>query len=220
MDDIIVIGRDFNDHLRNLESVLQRFQDNNLKLKPKKCSLFQREVIYLGKLISEEGIAINPQNIEAVKKWPPPNNKKEVQSFLGFANYHRDHLPNLALTACPLHDLTKKTSKFEWEDFHQRAFEAIKDSIIQSTTLAYPYPDELFILDTDASDRAVAAELLQVHDGKEYVIAFASKVLAPAQRRYCTTRKELLAVVTFTRQFRNYLLGRQFVVRTDHHSLV
>ena len=90
---------------------------------------------------------------------------------------------------------------------------------MDSVTLAYPFPDKSFILDTDASDTTIGAELLQVHDDKEFVVSYASKVLSPAQRRYCTTRKELLAVVTFTRQFRNYLLGRQFTVRTDHNSL-
>jgi len=220
LDDIIVLGKDFNDHLQNLTAVMERFKENNLKLKPKKCSLFQKEVVYLGKLISEQGISINPENIETIQKWPPPTTKKEVQSFLGYANYHRDHLPNLAAIAYPLHELTKKKTKFEWTDSHQIAFQTIKNAIINSATLTYPYPEEQFILDTDASDSAIAAELVQLHDNKEYIVSYASKVLSPAQKRYCTTRKELLAVVTFTRQFRNYLLGRQFIVRTDHHSLI
>jgi len=85
--------------------------------------------------------------------------------------------------------------------------------------LAYPDPGKQFILDTDASETSIGAELLQIHDEKEYVVSYASKILTPAQKRYCTTRRELLAIITFTRQFRNYLLGRQFIIRTDHSSL-
>ena len=88
------------------------------------------------------------------------------------------------------------------------------------TMLSYPTNTGLFIIDTDASDTAIGAELLQVQEGREVPIAFASTVLTSQQRRYCTTRKELLAVIVFTRQFRHYLLGRKVVLRTDHHSLV
>jgi len=151
--------------------------------------------------------------------WPIPTKKRDVESFLGFANYHRDHIKEYAKIAVSLHELTKKKSIFKWEEIHQTAFETIQKALVDSVTLAYPFPDKSFILDTDASDTTIGAELLQVHDDEEFVVSYASKVLSPAQRRYCTTRKELLAVVTFTRQFRNYLLGRQFTVRTDHNSL-
>ena len=147
--------------------------------------------------------------METIKKWSPPRTKKDVQSFLWYANYHWDHLSNLAEVALPLIELTKNKSKFEWKKCHQDAFDKIKQSIINSVTLVIPSADEPFILDTDASDTAVAAELIHLHSGKECVVACASKALTPAQRRYCTTRKELLALITFTRQFRNYLLARK-----------
>ena len=86
--------------------------------------------------------------------------------------------------------------------------------------LNHPEPNETFILDTDASDKSIGAEVSQIQDGVEKTISFASKVLTPQQRKYCTTRKELLAIVVFTRQFRHYLLGRSFILRTDHNSLV
>ena len=94
LDDLIVIGNNFEDYLRNLTFVIERFQENNLKLKPTKCSLFQKEVVYLEKLISEKRISINPENVETIKKWPPSRTKKDV--LLGYANYHWDHLSNLA----------------------------------------------------------------------------------------------------------------------------
>ena len=219
LDDVIVLGNSFQNHLENLKKVLQRFKENNLKLKPKKCSFFQTEVLFLGKLVNEYGVSINPESKETITKWPTLKCKRDVQSFLGFANYHREHIKDYAKLAAPLYEVTKKKGSFRWEKEQQDAFKIIQQALLKSATLAYPYPDEPFILDTDASNDTIGAELVQVYDGKEYVVCYASKVITPAQRRYCTTRKELLAVVTFTKQFRNYLLGRQFVERTDHNSL-
>ena len=219
IDDVIVLGEDFEDHLVNLRTVLERFRENNLKLKPQKCKFFQKEVIFLGKLVNEKGIAVNPSSREVILNWPVPLTKKAVESFLGFTNYHREHIKRFATLAEPLYALTKKKVIFQWEKQHQIAFESLQQALVNSVTLAYPDPKEKFILDTDASHTTIGAELLQVIGGKEYVICYASRVLAPAQRKYCTTRKELLAIVVFTRQFRNYLLGQQFIIRTDHNSL-
>ena len=90
--------------------------------------------------------------------------------------------------------------------------------MIEAVTLNYPNPNDTFILDTDSSDVSIGAELSQVQQGQEKIISFSSKVLTPAQRKYCTTRKELLSFITFTRQYRHYLLGNYFIVRTDHNS--
>ncbi len=221
LDDVIVLGKSFEDHLQKLTMVLDRFRYHNLKLKPKKCALFQEEVQFLGHVVSRSGVAVNPDHIKAVSEWPTPRTTTHVESFLGFVNYHREHIPGLAGMAVPLYEITGPKAKFEWKAEHQEAFEKIKRALVSSAVLSYPDPDPscMFILDVDASDRALGAELLQLQDGKEKVISYASKVLTPAQRRYCTTRKELLAVITFTRQYRHYLLGRKFTVRTDHNSL-
>jgi len=179
----------------------------------------QTQVKFLGKIVDASGISINPDSIVAVKKWPVPTNKKEVESFIGYVNYHRDHIKNFAELAEPLHQLTGHKSEFHWSEEQQQAFVRLKDALIDAVILGYPSPEGTFILDTDASQKTIGAELSQVQDGVEKVISFASKVLTTAQRNYCTTRKELLAIVCFTRQFRHYLLGRRFIVRTDHNSL-
>jgi hypothetical protein len=93
------------------------------------------------------------------------------------------------------------------------------EALSSSPCLAYPRPEGHFILDTDASDITIGAELSQIQDGVERTIAYASNTLIPTQRNYCTTRKELLALIRFTRQFRHFILGRRFMVRTDHNSL-
>ena len=220
LDDVIVLGKDFDNHLENLTKVFDRFRHYNLKLKPKKYNLFQSEVKFLGKIVSAEGVKVNPGNVEIVKKWPIPRSKKDVESFLGFMNYHREHIPEYARTALPLHEIVKPKVPFVWKEKHQAAFEAMKSSLLQAVVLNYPNSHDIYILDTDASDNTIGAELSQLQDGKEKSTSFASKVLTPAQRKYCTTRKELLAIVTFTRQFRHYLLGRPFIIRTDHNSLI
>ncbi|CAG2208013.1 unnamed protein product [Mytilus edulis] len=167
IDDVIVLGKDFEDHLVNLRTVLERFRENNLKLKPQKCKFFQKEVIFLGKLVNEKGIAVNPSSREVILNWPVPLTKKAVESFLGFTNYHREHIKRFATLAEPLYALTKKKVIFQWEKQHQIAFESLQQALVNSVTLAYPDPKEKFILDTDASHTTIGAELLQVIGGKE-----------------------------------------------------
>ena len=140
---------------------------------------------------------------------------------MGLVNYHRAHIKNFARIALPLYKLTMKPAKFVWIDEHENAFRKLVSALITSPVLAFPRnnTDDPFILDTDASDKAIGAELIQVQDECERVIGYGSYVLSPSQMKYCTTRKKLLAIVRFTRQYRHYLLGRRFYVRTDHSSL-
>ena len=112
------------------------------------------------------------------------------------------------------------SATFSWGTEQAKAFDALRQKLMEAPVLAYPNSEDLFILDTDASNHAIGAELLQVQNGVERLIGFGSFVLDSAQRNYCTTRKELLAVVRFTRHFKHYLLGRRFTLRTDHNSLL
>ena len=221
LDDILVLGKDFEDHLNSLELVFIRMRQYNLKLKPSKCSFFHTEVDFLGRTISQEGMTISPSKISAVKEWALPENKKQLQSFVGFCNYFREHISNFAVVAAPLYDLCGANSEFVWTDEHTTAVERLKDLVTSAPCLAYPRNEGTFILDCDASGTAIGAVLSQVQpDGSVRPVSFASNVLLKEQRNYCITRKELLSVVKFTRMFRHYLLCREFVVRTDHSSLV
>ncbi|VDI29491.1 Hypothetical predicted protein [Mytilus galloprovincialis] len=156
-----------------------------------------------------------PQDI--IRNGQHQGTEKKVESFIGFVNYHRDHIEQFAEIAEPLHRLTGP--EFALNEEQTQSFQNLKEALINSVILSYPTPDDLCILDTDASQKSIGAELSQIQDGVERTVSFASKVLTPAQRNYCTTRKELLASICFTRQFRHYLLGRTFVIRTDHNSL-
>ena len=195
LDDVVVLGKNFKNHLHNIRRVLERFRKHNLKLKPKKCTFFQKQVIFLGKLVDEHGVSVNPENIEKVQNWPIPNSVKEVEQFLGFVNYHREHIKNYAAIAKLLYSLTGPRVKFHWLEKHQEAFDELIQIMTNLPTLSYPNPDHKFILDTDASDLAIGAELLQYDPvtNTENVISYGSYSLTPAQQKYCTTRKELLS---------------------------
>lgn len=219
LDDILVLGKTFEEHVGNLSEVLERFVNYGMKLKPKKCKLLKNSVLFLGKVVSKSGVEVNPANIDRILEWPIPSSKKEVEAFIGLVNYHREHIIGFAGIAEPLYKLKKKTL-FKWGEEHTHSFEKLKQAMTTTPVLAYPNAKDPFILDTDASYHSIGAELLQVQGGIERVIGYDSLALDPAQRKYCTTRKELLAVVLFTRRFRMYLMGRTFHVRTDHNSLV
>ena len=219
LDDVIVFGKSFQETLDNLTTVFERFRSVNLKLKPKKCSLFADEVSYLGHIVSSEGVKCDPGKIETVKNWPTPANISAVRSFLGLASYYRKFIADFSTTSFPLVQLTRKDQRFVWSQDCDTAFHALKDALLSAPVLAYPTRDEPFILDTDASAYGIGAVLSQVQDGEEKVIAYGSKTLSRSQMRYCTTYRELLAVVVFVKQFKHFLYGRQFLIRTDHSSL-
>ena len=220
LDDVIILGRTFEEHLHNIRSVLQLLRESGLRLKPSKCSFFQRQVQYLGHIISRDGVATDPAKTAKVSTWPVPTSKRETQQFLGFASYYRRFVKDFAQVARPLHRLTERTASFEWTNECQDAFDELRRCLCTTPVLAYPDFTCQFILDTDASDTGIGAVLSQTNsDGRECVIAYGSRLLTKAERRYCVTRRELLAVVTFTRQYRSYLRGRKFLLRTDHGSL-
>ena len=219
LDDVICFGKSFNEALSNLELVLQRFKDANLRLKPSKCKLFQRSVEFLGHIVSDKGVSCDPKKIEAVQDWERPQCVKDVRSFVGFAQYYRKFIRNFSAIATPLYELTKKKVKFQWSQKCEEAFQLLKRKLVEAPILAYPTREDTFILDTDASLFGIGAVLSQQQNGEERVIAYASKTLSSTQRNYCTTMRELLAVVVFIKQFHHYLWGRPFIVRTDHASL-
>ncbi|MCG8079018.1 MAG: reverse transcriptase, partial [Candidatus Thiodiazotropha taylori] len=220
LDDVIVFSKTFEAHLENLSEVFQRLQEANLKLNPKKCSLFCKKVSFLGHQVSEEGVATDPEKIQTVKNWPQMQNVKEVRQFIGLASYYRKYIPGFATICKPLHRLTEKDHPFVWSDECQTAFETIKTLLTSAPILSYPLPGgQPFILDCDASNVGVGAVLHQLQDGEEKVIGYFSRCLSRAERKYCTTRKELLAVVLAIKHFHHYLYGQEFTVRSDHGSL-
>ena len=219
LDDIIVFGRTFDEHLTRLREVFARVHQANLKLKPTKCSLFRRSVAFLGHVISEKGIGMQSEKIQAIRDWPPCQNLSELRAFLGTAGYYRRFVHNFSLIAAPLFALTKKGVRFKWTNECQQAFDTLKFKLMSEPILALPNDEGVYQLDCDASDTGLGSVLSQMQDGVERVIAYASRTLSKAESSYETTRKELLGIVFGLKQFRQYLTGRHFVIRTDHAAL-
>eukprot|EP00731_Ephydatia_muelleri_P015777 Em0009g201a len=219
IDDIVIVGKCFQQHLSNLELVLDRLRQAGLRLKTSKCHLFREEVTFLGHRISRQGISTDPKKVSAVQNWKMPNSIQDVRQFLGLVGYYRKYIPHFAAIARPLHQLTERGREFQWTQECIHAFDELKSRLLSAPILSFPDFEKPFILDTDACQYGIGAVLSQDHDGEEKVVAYGSRTLSKAERKYCVTRKELLAVVTFTKHFRPYLLGRHFTLRTDHSSL-
>ena len=220
IDDILVFGNDFESALHSLELVLTRVAEYGLQLKSTKCNLFRTSVPFLGHIVGRAGLECDPNKVSAVANWIPPSTIKGVREFLGFTGYYRRFVPDYSTVAQPLVRLLGKDCKFKWTDACQDAFKALRALLIKAPVLAFPKEDLPYIVDTDASDYGIGGVLSQCIEGTEHVIAYYSKSLNPAQQKYCTTRRELLAVVATLDHFKGYVWGPKFVVRTDHAALV
>jgi len=219
LDDVIVFSSTMDEHFDRLRSVLTRLKGAGLKLKPSKCRLLQKHVAFLGHIVSENGISTDPDKVRAVTDWPVPTNLREVRSFVGLCSYYRRFVLGFATISAPLHDMTKKGRTFQWTRECQEAFDQLKVVLTSAPILAMPDDQGTFILDTDAANSSIGAVLSQVQQGVERVVAYASRKLSKAEMNYCVTRRELLAVVHFIKYYKHYLLGRRFMVRTDHAAL-
>lgn len=219
LDDIVVYSDTLDNHATKLREVLKRLSDFNLKLQVDKCEFLKKDVMYLGHLITENGVKPDPEKIKVVKEFPIPLTAKEIKSFLGFAGYYRRFIPNFSHITQPLTKLLKKDAPFMWTSLQQDAFERLKTSLCSEPILQYPDFKTPFNLTTDASNFAIGGVLSQGEIGKDLPIAYASRTLNKAESNYSTIEKELLAIVWTIKHFRPYLYGRKFNIITDHKPL-
>ena len=236
LDDIIIYSNTFQEHLSHLEAVFERLQEQNLKLKASKCEFFRDQVLYLGHVVSQEGIQTDPAKIEAVKSWPIPQCTKDVRKFLGFTGYYRRFIKGYAAIARPLNDLLvgystnpkakqkKKTlarkQKFHWGEDQQASFDTIISKLISPPILAYADYSKPFSVHTDASSNGLGAVLYQLQEGKERVVAYASRSLKQSERNYPAHKLEFLALKwAVCEKFHDYLYGCKFEVVTDNNPL-
>ena len=207
LDDIISFGGTFDGALSNLTLIFERLRSYGLQLKSSKCHLFQVSVPFLGHIVGRRGLECDPTKIEDVKLWPVPDCLKSVRQFLGFVGYYRRFIPRFADVATPLVYLTGKDVPFVWDSSCSAAFHELRAALIDAPILAFPTETGQYILDTDASNFGLGGVLSQIQNDQERVVAYCSRALRPSQRRYCTTKREMLAAVAMCIQFRSYLRG-------------
>ena len=222
LDDIVIYSNTWEDHLQHLQTVLQSLQGAGLTAKPSKCQFGMFHCRYLGHVVGSGKVRPEQDKMQAVEAFPTPRTKKEVRTFLGLTGYYRRFIPDYAAKAVDLTDLTKKAAptRVLWTPDCNQAFVNLKHALCSSPVLRSPNFSRPFILQTDASERGIGAVLSQRSDmGEEHPVAFYSRKLLPREEKYSTIEKECLAIKAACWSFRVYLLGRPFVVQTDHRAL-
>lgn len=220
LDDVVVMSETLEDHVRDLQLTLDRIASAGLKINPAKCLFATDTFKFLGHVVTPEGLQCDPDKIAKVRDWPVPSNVTEVRKFLGFVGYYRRFIEGFSRVARPLTQLTRTGAAFNWTDECQAAFEHLRQALISEPILKLPDFSQKFILSTDACDYGLGAVLKQLdEEGRERVVAYASRMLTPAETRYTTSEKECLALVHATKIFRPYLYGTPFTCYTDHQAL-
>ncbi len=220
LDDVLVFSDTFEQHLKDLQAVLERFRKYNLRLKAKKCSFCSSELEYLGHIITPKGLKPDPKKTRAIMEFPAPTDITALRRFLGMAGFYRRLITGYAQVARPLYDLFKKKQIFQWKEAHQCALERLKQLLSSAPVLAYPRFDRPFIFETDASVMGLGCVLSQEDDqGRLCPVAFASRSLTGAERNYTITELECLAVTWSLKMFRPYAYGWPCKVITDHEAL-
>ncbi|KAK4388623.1 Retrovirus-related Pol polyprotein from transposon [Sesamum angolense] len=213
-DDILIYSKEWGLHMLHLKKVLELLRKHQLYAKQSKCSFAQQQIDYLGHVISEGGVATDPEKIECMKNWPVPTSVKALRGFLGLTGYYRKFIKGYGSISKPLTSLLKKDA-FNWNLEAETAFNHLKEVMIRAPVLALPNFSKPFIVETDACGKGIGAVLMQ--EGRP--IAYLSKALAAKNMGLSTYEKEFLALLLAVTKWKHYLQGNHFVIRTDQKSL-
>jgi hypothetical protein len=221
LDDVLIFTRGtLEQHLSDIEEVLERLKEHGLVANPSKCELAKRELTYVGHVVSKEGCKPDPSLTAAIRKYPRPKNLKDLRGFIGLSGFYRAYVKDFARIAAPLTDLTKKDRAFVWAPAQQTAFESLKQKLISSPVLAYPDFEKEFRVKPDWSKKAMGAVLSQIGDDNiERPIAYLSRRCQGKESLYSAGRGEATALWWSVKRWRPFLEGREFVVVSDHLSL-
>lgn len=216
-DDILIYSSSWPEHIKHVSIVLRLLLKNQFAANRKKSVFGQQKIEYLGHVISEGGVSMDPVKVASILQWPTPKSVKGVRAFLGLTGYYRRFIRNYGLIAKPLTSLLKKeaATKFQWDASAQKAFEGLQQALVTAPVLTMPDFSKGFVVECDASGCGVGAVLMQ----EKAPVAYFSKVLAARNLAKPACEKELMALVLAIRHWRPYLVGRKFKVRTDHCSL-
>ena len=220
LDDILITGESEAQHLKNLEEVLCRLQENGLRLHKSKCHFFQRSVEYLGHHIDAEGIHTSDRKIKAILQARAPQNMSELRSFLGLINYYSKFILNLSSLLHPLHQLLQAGAPWKWSKDCQQTFEEAKSKLVCAPVLTHYNLDLPLHMAGDASQYGIGAVISHfMPDGSKRPIAYSSRTLSPSERQYAQVEKEALSLIFGVKKFHQFLFGREFTLVTDHKPL-
>ncbi|XP_055081043.1 uncharacterized protein LOC129456635 [Periophthalmus magnuspinnatus] len=223
LDDILIFSRSPQEHHQHIRQVLQRLLENKLFVKAEKCEFHAEEVSFLGFIVGRGQVRADPEKIQAVTEWPVPTNRRQLQRFIGFANFYRRFIRDFSRVISPLTKLTSPALQFAWSPEAQTAFEKLKRLFTSAPILHQPDPSRQFIVEVDASDSGVGAVLSQRFDPHNRLCpcAFFSRRLSSAEVNYDVGDQELLAVKLALEEWRHWLEGAEqpFIVWTDHKNL-
>eukprot|EP00253_Pinus_taeda_P015939 PITA_15939 len=215
IDDILIYSRTIEEHHEHLRMVLQTLREHQLYAKFSKCDFFKEEIQYLGHVISKDGIVVGPEKIKAIMDWPVPKDVADVRSFMGLAGYYRRFVEGFSKVAFPITSLQKKGRAFEWTLNCQKSFEQLKHLLTTAPILSIADPHKDYVVCTDASKEGLGGVLMQ----EDRVIAYESRKLKEHEQKYSAYDLELAVVIHALKMWRHYLMGRKFLLLTDHHSL-
>jgi len=220
IDDVIIFSNTPEEHVKHLQQVFGRLQAWGLRLHHGKCRFFHDQLPYLGHMITPGGLGVQEAKVEALKRIPVPKDVSRLRAFMGLANYYRRFVRGFSLLAKPLTRLTRVDQEWMWGPDQERAFESLKKALGSAPVLRRPDARRPFQLHTDWSMLGIGAVLTQKDDdGKEYVIAYASRSNNDAEAKYSSYEGECLATVWAVAHFRPYLYGQSFTLVTDHQPL-
>lgn len=220
LDDILIYSKTLEEHMKHVRRVLELMKTNGLYGKLSKCSFLQKEVHFLGHILSGDGIRMDPKKIQAIMDWPEPTSISALRAFLGLAGYYRKFIKHFSRIAAPLTELTKKDVPYVFGDEERKAFTDLKTAVTTAPVLALPNLEKEFTVITDSSGFAVGAVLCQDHGEGLQPVSYLSHKMKHAETRYPVHEQELLAVKTALGEWRHYLMGRKFNIITDHRSLI
>ena len=216
----MVFGRNLAEHNNKIRKVFERLTIASVALQPAECDFLRKEVTYLGHKISKDGVSPDPGKISAIAKFPTPKNPTQVRGFLGLCEFYCQFIAGFSQIAKPLAELTSKLKEFIWEEAHQKAFEQLKEKLCTKPIfLQHPDFEKTFKLTTDCSNIAMGAILSQSKNGFDHPVAYFSKTLNRSQQNYGASDKECLAALTAIEHFKPYLVGRRFILVSDHEPL-
>jgi hypothetical protein len=223
IDDILVFTNKGKEHHREVvREVLQRLQDHDLFLKPEKCSFEQEKVEFLGMIIEKGKVSMDQIKVEGVKKWPTPTYVKDIQAFMGFANFYQRFILGFSNIARPMNDLLQKGVEWNWGEKQQKAFDELKECFTSTPILVMPDSERKHKIEVDASDYATGGVLSQeMEDGLWHPVAYYSKSMNDVEHNYEIYDKELLVVIRALEEWRHYIQGATHPVEiwTDHKNL-